>query len=78
MKLKMLVTMLGSENGIKVKNYMKGEIYDIGETLSKTFLKHEFAEFVKPEPVKETKIVKPKPITRYNIKKGKNYEKTDK
>lgn len=47
-KIKMLKDARGSDNGIKVQLYKKGEIYEIGESLSKSFISSKNARYVQP------------------------------
>lgn len=53
MKLKMKVTVPGSEDGITVKIYSEGQIYDIRESLATVFLSENLAEEVSEEVVEE-------------------------
>lgn len=55
MKIIMLSTQQGSENGIQVNTYFKGENYNISDTLYKVFKKlgwcKDFVEVVKDEEI---------------------------
>jgi hypothetical protein len=45
-KIRMLFKQLGSENGINVSLYKKGEEYSVNESLANVFLKNNVAEKV--------------------------------
>ncbi len=47
MLVKMKITKKGSPNGIVVNEYVKGDEYDLPESLTKTFLKLGVCEMVK-------------------------------
>jgi len=53
MKVKMLKSALGSENGIEVKEYQAGEVYEVSESLAKDFLSLKVAEAAKEEKAVE-------------------------
>ena len=46
MRIKMLQTRLGSENGYHVHLYEKDKIYDVGEALAASFLRKKYARKV--------------------------------
>lgn len=53
MKLKMLKTTSGSENGYQVNSYQEGEVYDVrDEALAKHFVESKVAEEVSSEATK--------------------------
>ena len=64
MKIKMIQTRQGSENGIKVNTYQEGQIYNISDKLGDIFLELKYAiklvEVVDNEPVQEIIIEKKK------------------
>ena len=64
MKIKMIQTRQGSENGIKVNTYQEGQIYNISDKLGDIFLELKYAiklvEVVDNEPVQEIVIEKKK------------------
>jgi len=64
MKIKMLSTKPGSENGIKVNIYREGEIYNVSEKLGNIFLQMKCAiklvEVIDNEPEQEIVIEKKK------------------
>jgi hypothetical protein len=45
-KVRMLTTSMGSENGYVVREYLAGATYDLGEALAEAFLKDGAAESV--------------------------------
>lgn len=57
MKVRMLKTVKGSPNGIKVQNYKVGETYDVPEALLKCFIDDGAVELAEPRkfPEIETK-----------------------
>lgn len=44
MRIKMLQTRLGSENGYDVHLYQEGKIYEVGESLAASFLRTKSAQ----------------------------------
>jgi hypothetical protein len=60
-KVRMLVNTLGSNNGLNVSNYIKGEEYDIGDELADSFLSMKVCELAtekKAVQIPENKAVK--------------------
>jgi hypothetical protein len=57
-KLKMLEDRLGSHDGIDVRTYANGQVYDLPERLANDFLANGWAEAVKAEPAKPAKAAK--------------------
>lgn len=52
MKVRMLETRRGSDNGYKIVLYMKGETYEVGDSLGRAFIASGFARRV---PVRKAK-----------------------
>lgn len=74
-KIKMLKNTLGSPDGITVIKYKKDEIYELNESLTKTFVKRlKVAEYIKDkqiqEKIKEIEKINKKEIEVKNIKKA--------
>jgi len=59
MKVRMLQTMKGSPDGIQVKEYQAGEVYDLPPSLASVFLREKWAKQDKslkgPSKTKEVK-----------------------
>lgn len=55
MQIKMKETAKGSNDGIEVKSYLKGETYTVGEDLGNSFLKSNLAEIPGAEEPKAEK-----------------------
>jgi len=67
MKIKMLKTSLGADNGIQIKEYVENEIYDLSESLCACFLNANLCELViekEEKPPFETKEEKQKIKTK--------------
>lgn len=64
MRIKMLRTCYGSENGLHAKEYIKGEIYHVGVILGRVFVEASEAVEVNEEKMvcsaPENKMIKPK------------------
>lgn len=58
-KVRMLATVKGSPNGIKVQNYKIGEVYDIDGDLLKCFIDAGVVELANPKKVEITVIETP-------------------
>ena len=62
MKVRMLVSKLGSPDGIRVHDYEVGKEYDLPDRLANIFIAEGWAEKLiehEPTPQYETKIIKP-------------------
>jgi hypothetical protein len=57
MKIKMLKSERGSQDGMLIENFKEGEIYDITENLARVFVDvMNIAMFVADEPVQEAPV----------------------
>ena len=55
MKIKMLKSQSGSNDGIEVRLYEEGQQYDVGEDLGNVFLKMKVCEIIKEEDIEKKK-----------------------
>lgn len=55
MQIKMITTHYGSEDGFAVKQYLKGELYSVADTLARYFMSNGWA--YNCDPIEETFIV---------------------
>lgn len=53
MKIKMLATKPGSEDGFTIRDYVEGREYEVGDALAKTFIDAGEAEKVKQAKSKD-------------------------
>jgi len=59
MKIKMLETNPGSEDGFTVKDYEAGHEYEVGDALGRAFVDAKHAEEVKAQSKPEQPVAKP-------------------
>lgn len=70
MKVRMLKTVDGAENGHTVQNFKKGEIYDLGPNLAELFSRDKVVEIVREDAEKaKTADEPPAPINLEKMKK---------
>lgn len=74
--VKMLETAVGANDGIVSKKYLKGNIYDLSETLSKCFLEMGVAKEYDPnaKPTGRGKAVNEREILNKSLKELHNKE----
>ena len=64
MKIKMLETRPGSENGYTVTDYVEGVEYTVGEALGRAFIDAGYAEAVGEKPKADAPADKPAPARK--------------
>lgn len=67
MKVRMIVTSNGSEDGLTLKTFEGGRVYDLAPRLAEIFIGGGMAEAVTAEPKPEPKT-KPKPAAKRAVK----------
>lgn len=69
MKVKMLKTKAGSPDGIEVRTYQEGEVYDLPLSLSDVFIREKWGVLAEAGPV-EDKMIAPTRKKRGRPKRG--------